>query len=81
MPIYNFDVLKKDSIQRGTILFTNSKSAQITFEKSFNRKPVINLTLGAQSRSIEYRENVNKNGFTIKFKRKFTGEVDWLAIG
>ena len=80
MRIHQLNVLTTNSIQRGTISFRNSKTAVVQFEKPFTRKPSISLTLCDESRSVQYKQNVTKNKFTVRFKSRFTGDVDWMAM-
>lgn len=78
MPI--FENKTAPFIQSGTISFLNEKTKNVVFQPSFSDIPSVDLTLGDETLTPPYRINVTKNGFTIKFKISYTGEVEWKAI-
>lgn len=66
-------------IQSGNCYFGNEKTKNIVFDISFSKAPSVDLTLGDETLTPPYRISVTRNGFTIKFKINYTGEVEWKA--
>lgn len=73
-------LVKEYMMQSGTINFTNSKKAIITFERAFEKVPRITLTLSDMSVTNPYTTNINKTGFTVNFINPWTGNLDWIAL-
>lgn len=69
-----------ENIQAGTVMFNNTKTMVVNFSQSFRRRPHVNLTLADVNTAPAYKQVVNKNRLIIRFKQKFTGEVDWQAM-
>jgi len=66
-------------IQQGIANFSAEKTKNVIFPKSFNIVPAVDLTLGDDTTAPPYKISVTKNGFTIKFKTNYTGDVEWKA--
>ena len=66
-------------IQKGTAIFDNQKTMNIIFPFPFSIVPAVDLTLGDEHQTPPFRISVTKNGFTIKFKTNYTGDVEWKA--
>lgn len=66
-------------IQRGTIFFSSEKTKNVVFPSPFSVLPSVDLTLGDETLNPPYRISVTQNGFTIKFKINYIGEVEWKA--
>lgn len=66
-------------IQTGKVAFNNEKTKNVVFEKLFAIVPAVDLTLNQDTSSPPFRVDVIKNGFTIKFKTNYTGDVEWKA--
>lgn len=66
-------------IQKGSVSFIVQKTMNIIFLFPFNVIPSVDLTLGDENLTPPYRINVTKNGFIIKFKVNYTGDLEWKA--
>jgi len=69
-----------ENVQHKTVSFNNTKVVSISFDKSFLKKPMIQVTMGDSGTVPVYKTNITTTGVKIRFKTKWTGEVDLLAI-
>lgn len=68
------------NILSGTAIFNNVKSVNVSYGKTFELIPIVNLSLNDTTSVPAYKMNVTNTGFTIMFQTKYTGSVDWSVI-
>lgn len=66
-------------IQKGNVTFVSQKTMNIIFPSSFSIIPAVDLTLGEEHGGPPFRISVTKNGFIVKFKTNYSGELEWKA--
>ena len=68
------------NVQHYTVQFDNTKTATLTFDSAFSKKPMIQLTMNDSGNVPVYKTNVTTSSVKIRFKTKWTGEVDVVAM-
>lgn len=69
-----------ENAQYKTIEFNNTKVVDVTFDKAFDKKPMVQITPNDEGVMPVYKTNVSKTGVKIRFKTKWTGNVDVLIL-
>lgn len=69
-----------ENVQYGTAVFNNTQQVTIVFPKPFAMIPSVSITLNDQSGDVPYKLDVTTTQATIRFKRKWTGTIDYTAI-
>ena len=64
----------------GTAYFNNTKTAKVTFSKSFDKIPFISLTLSDNGSVPLYKQTVTKTSLIIAMNVSWTGYCDWSAM-
>ena len=73
-------ILTSTDVLVGTVIFDRDKVKNISFGKTFEKKPFVDIVLGDNSTAVPYKTNVTKTGFTIIFSINYSGSIDWRAI-
>lgn len=68
------------NVLSGTAVFNNVKSVNVSYGRTFDLLPIVNLSLNDTTSVPPYKMNVTNSGFTIMFQTKYTGSVDWNVI-
>lgn len=69
-----------ENLQHYTVTFNNTKTVSITFDKAFDKKPIVQVTPNDSGAFPLYKTNVTPTGASIRCKAKWTGDVDISVI-
>ena len=68
------------NMQHKTVEFKNTKVVKITFDTAFSKKPMIQITPNDSAIIPAYKTQITTTSAKIRFKQKWTGEVDVLIL-
>lgn len=68
------------NINQYTAYFDNTKSVTLSFPQAFVSPPMVQLTMTDSGSVPVYKTKVTESYVKIRFKTKWTGEVDVLVM-